>query len=467
MLDVTTWAIVRGHEVFRDDAESDLFWVLPSTVDVAVDPEGRPELSLVVYRGDDTRGGMLTATLRLATADERRRLIADDLRRLLGRAVRVRAVEPERARVGLGPDDLSLAEGRPSPQGKLAVSTNLAVPLAAAARRALEQGEPLPLHASLTVQARRPSIAAVVALRLGPARERLRSLGDGPQSAEGLRRAVDDLLERGTMRVEADGPSPALDDALQLVLADLLLESTGPGAWRLAEPPADAPAELRLDLRQPATVSLRRTLVGDLGRLIAGRGAAPTVREVDLDADDFFATRSLRLEVAGDFAANEVHAVLVELRAGAEMRSELFEAPGSKAVRFRGRPSVELRTRVMTRGGEALGRRGERSSPWRAVEGEVEVLMLDELAPLWALELRAEAIDWSRFSHVQAVVRYVDDSRPYALTQAEPRATVRIRPEDPSVHDVVISVRYLGPSGTQEHTIRVRAPGVVVIGPPP
>lgn len=467
MLDVTTWAIVRGHEVFRDDVDPNLFWVLPERLELATGPEGSPQLDLIVFRGEGIGGGMLTATFRLATSEDDRRLVADDLRRMLGREVQVRAVEIEHVRVGLGPDDVTLGEGRPSPQGNLATSGQVAPELATAIERATEGAEPLPVRASIEVSGRRPSMDGTVTIDLDRARAHLAGLGDEPLDAAALRSAFGDMLEQRVIQLEAMSPSTRVIDAAQALLTDALLEPVGSQSWRLGAA-QESQGSMMFGLAEPASVTTKRAWSEDLGAL-AGRGDdAPAVPAVDLEEDDFFATRDLKLEVLGDFAANEIHTVLVEVRAGDDMKTEAFSEPGTKTIRFRGRrPLVEMRTRVMTRsGGDEIGARGQRFSEWRPVAEEVVLLSIDELAPLWLVELRAEAVDWSAHPHVEVVARYGDDQRSFLMSADTTTATLRVRPADTSVRAVDLQMRYLGPGGQVLRNQTVEAPGTAVIGPP-
>lgn len=465
MLDVTTWAIVRGHEVFRDDADPDLFWVLPARLELARDPEGGPQLSLIVYRGDDSRGGMLTATFQLGLTPDELHLVADDLRRMLGRVARVQALEPARARLSLGPDDVLLGEGPPSPIGSVVINAALSPELAAAAHRALEGGEPLHVRARVSIPGRRPAMDGTVTMDLARAHEHVQGLGDAPIDATALRGALGELLEQGAIRLEARSPSTRVIDAAQVLLVDALLEPVASQRWRPSTRD-DELAMIQLGLGQAADVTLRRAWAADLGELLGPRATA-AVREVDLSADAFFATRELAIEVLGDFEAHQLHALVVEVRADGELKTHLFEGPGRETMRFRGRPSLELRTRAVPRSrGDVLGARGELVSQWRPVGDELVLLIVDGLAPLWSVELQAGAVDWGHHTHVEVKLGYGEERRSTLLTEHTPRATVWIRPTDPEQHAVELAVRYLGPGGIVERTIAAEAPGLVVIGPP-
>ncbi|MEM7156085.1 MAG: hypothetical protein AAF799_24745 [Myxococcota bacterium] len=474
MLDITTWAQVRGHEVFRDHATPDLYWVLPGTLELLNNNAGEAQLSLILHRGGNApSGGMLTATFVVATSPEQRTLIADDLRRITGRAVEVRTVELEEVEVFTGGESpTSVGRGRVSPQGHLAAMTPISAEAATEAEAALAAGHGLEAWAQFQVAGHRPGVEGQMTVDHGRAAA-LWSSGEARLDALAVRAGFQQMLEQGIVRLQAADAFERVTDAARAWVADLFLDPVGTGQWRPKAPDAEAGGTVTYDLGQGAPFTLRRAVNGDLAALAGAVPEtpedAPSVR-VDVDANEFFRETNLQLEVMGDFEAHAVHTLIVEVRAGDEQRSELFREPSSKTVRFRGAAQLEMRTRALLRSeGQTIGHtRGELASPWRPMNDEIAMVMIDAVAPLWPVEL-STAVDWSVYHRVEVDARYSDaanelDGRTTIMLTADaPRSTLSVRPRDASVDEVVLEARFIKPGGHAERRFTVKAPGAVVI----
>lgn len=475
MLDVTSWAQVRGHEVFRDHAKPDLFWVLPGTLEVLKAEDGEAVLSLLLHRGGDApSGGMLTATFVVATSSEQRALIADDLRRMTGRRVEVRAVELAEVEVFLdGEAPTSIGRGRVSPQGHLVANAALTAELAEAAEAALAAGQGLGARAQFEVAGHRPGLQGQMTVDFS----RAATVWPGGDALDALavRAGFDRMLEERMVEVQAAGDFARVMDGARAWITDLFLDPVGVGQWRAKAVPAESPGRVTYDLGQGASFVVRGAVAADLATQVPpppGATEGTSTTRVDIDADDFFRETELQLEIVGDFEAHQVHAVIVEVRGGDHFRSELFEEPTSTTLRFPGRVELEMQTRVMLRSSTGvLGhRRGELESPWRPVSGQIATAAVEELAPLWNVEL-SSTVDWEEVHHIQVTARYadpaheLDDRTTFVMKAAEPTVTLSVRPRDPSVNEVVIEARFLREGGQSERTFRVRAPGPLVLEP--
>ena len=95
MLTLTNALNVEGFNVYRDDQNLAKFYVLPAQPAIALDENGKPIFSLIVYRRDDSRldpdkapkedvgGGILTFTIELAVPPDKFRAIQSHLRTLV------------------------------------------------------------------------------------------------------------------------------------------------------------------------------------------------------------------------------------------------------------------------------------------------------------------------------------------------------------------------------------------------
>ena len=91
MLTLTNALSIEGHTVYRDDSSSMHFYVLPDKhpPSVALDENGRPLFSLIVYRRDEDRvaegeefgGGIMTFTAEIPVEDRDLKRIKSKLRR--------------------------------------------------------------------------------------------------------------------------------------------------------------------------------------------------------------------------------------------------------------------------------------------------------------------------------------------------------------------------------------------------
>jgi hypothetical protein len=210
---------VPGFAVYADDRLPDRFYAWPSVPDVARDPDGAPELSLLLYgRKQDgrlvTTGGYLTVTTRLALSEAESATLKTALQERLRAERDLPPDAPVEVEVAAptwtsGDVELQLADdvvlrGTPSLIGenRTAMTATLEPAVAEALRSALDRGlDRSTIHYRMTAQA-----ASTSALS-GASHSKVETQGQGYDSRANVRSEA--RVETTTpvpFSVEASGP---------------------------------------------------------------------------------------------------------------------------------------------------------------------------------------------------------------------------------------------------------------------